>query len=35
MRLRRGALTLQIDAAHHPYVASHDGSTEDLCAELG
>jgi hypothetical protein len=30
-----GRLTLQIDAAHHPYVASHDGSTEDLCAELG
>ncbi|WP_042414803.1 hypothetical protein [Streptacidiphilus anmyonensis] len=29
-----GHLTLQIDAAHHPYVASHDGPTEDLCADL-
>uniref|UniRef100_UPI0005A76826 hypothetical protein n=1 Tax=Streptacidiphilus neutrinimicus TaxID=105420 RepID=UPI0005A76826 len=29
-----GRITLQIDAAHHPDVVSHEGTTEDLCAEL-
>jgi hypothetical protein len=29
-----GRITLQIDTAHHPYVSSREGTTEDLCAEL-
>ncbi|RAG82511.1 hypothetical protein DN069_27030 [Streptacidiphilus pinicola] len=29
-----GRITLQIDTAHHSYVSAHDGTTEDLCAEL-
>jgi hypothetical protein len=29
-----GRLTLQITADHHPYVVSHEGPTEDLCAAL-
>ncbi|MEY9846969.1 hypothetical protein ABH940_004056 [Streptacidiphilus sp. BW17] len=30
-----GSLTVQITADHYPYVTGHDGSTEDLCQELG
>jgi hypothetical protein len=29
-----GRITLDIDTAHHPDVVSHEGTTEDLCAEL-